>query len=84
MKPHNTEVCMFWTEEDIQPIVDAAVEVFGKQGQYFTKPFTFIKVESSKFGTVWYGEIEGDISKAKPLLQLLKQKTNEEFSIVLN
>lgn len=75
---------MFWTEDDIQPVVDAAVEVFGKQGQYYPKPFTFIKVENPKFGTVWYGDIQGDISHANTLLQNLKQRTNEQFSIVLD
>jgi len=73
---------MFWTEEDIQPVVSAAEEVFGKQGQYSDDPFVFVGIEHAKFGTVWYGDVSGTYETIREFALNLTAKTGEQFNIV--
>lgn len=63
---------MFYTEEDIQPVVDAAISVFGTPGNMSNEPNTSynVYVETAKFGKIWYGDITGNAES-------LMQKKNE-------
>lgn len=70
---------MFWSEEDIQPVVTAAEQIFGKQGQYHANPFTYVSIEHPKFGTVWYGDIAGTSETVRELTTALTTKTGEKF-----
>jgi hypothetical protein len=70
---------MFWNEEEIQPVVDAAVSVFGPQAQYFPEPYVFVRLVHPKFGIIWYGDVEGTPSRVGQLTQSLVQKTGESI-----
>lgn len=70
---------MFWTEEDIQPVVDAAVKMFGSQGMYYYYPSNvcMLTVSSPKFGKIWHGEVEKTQQQATDMVKALSQATNE-------
>lgn len=71
---------MFYTEEDILPVVTAAEEVFGTQAQYFPDPYVYVSVETPKYGCIWYGEINGDYAKVRELLVTLSAKIGEKVT----
>jgi hypothetical protein len=50
---------MFYTEEEIQPVVTLATKIFGRVGNMCPSPYMFISVQTNKFGAVWYGDIQG-------------------------
>jgi hypothetical protein len=54
---------MFWTEEDISPVVDIANTVFGTVGNISMEPNTNynVTIETARFGKVWYGDVEGGV-----------------------
>lgn len=72
---------MFYTAEDVQPVVNAAIEVFGKQAQYRPSPFVYISIEIPKYGCVWYGDVSGDYSTVKELSNKLSTKLNEPVRV---
>ena len=54
---------MFWTEEDVQPIVQIAEEMFGPngnmlEGKNITKN---VLIGTKEFGKIWYGDVDGDV-----------------------
>jgi hypothetical protein len=67
---------MFYDDADMIPVVDSAVNVFGKVGTYAPTPCVYTSVWTNKFGTIWYGDVEGDISvvteKAHALTKLIR------------
>lgn len=73
---------MFYTEEDIQPVVDAAIKVFGSQGQYHYYPSQIVNmltITSKKYGKIWYGEVEKSYAQIIENLDYLKKTTDEEL-----
>lgn len=50
---------MFYTEEDVQSAVNAAVKIFGKQGSMDTGKNMFynVAVFTREFGKLWYGDV---------------------------
>lgn len=70
---------MFYTEEDIQPAVDAAVSVFGTPGNMSMEPNTNwdVIVETSNFGKIWYGDVEGGVEMLVQKKQELEKLINE-------
>jgi hypothetical protein len=57
------EESMFWTEEDVQPIVQIAEEMFGPngnmlEGKNITKN---VLIGTKEFGKIWYGDVDGDV-----------------------
>jgi hypothetical protein len=57
---------MFYTEEDIQPAVTAAVRIFGNNGTYvFGKNTVNITVATREFGKIWYGDVSATTVNAK-------------------
>jgi hypothetical protein len=72
---------MFWTEEDIQPVVDAATKMFGSQGMYYYYPSNvcMLTVSSPKFGKIWHGEVEKTQQQVAEMVAALSQATNERL-----
>jgi hypothetical protein len=75
---------MFYTEEDVQPAVDMATELFGKVGN-ISNERTSIKnviITSDKFGHLWYGDIEDTMESVSAKCTTLSQKFDlKVFSI---
>jgi hypothetical protein len=67
---------MFYDEADISAAVDSASDVFGRVGAYAPTPCIYTSVWTNKFGTIWYGDVEGDVSvvteKANALTKLIR------------
>lgn len=72
---------MFWSAEDIQPAVNAATEIFGKQAQYEVDPYVFISVETPKYGCIWYGDIAGDFGTVREKVLTLTAKLGEQITV---
>lgn len=74
---------MFWTPEDIQPVVDAAKSVFGTVGNMSEEPNTCknVHVETARFGTVWYGDVEGGIRETVSRKEVLEKLINERVTV---
>lgn len=53
---------MFWNEEDVQPAVNKAVELFGPVGRmaYGKNVRHNMSVATKEFGKIWYGDIDMD------------------------
>lgn len=70
---------MFYDEQDVQPAVNAAIEIFGKQAQYQPDPFVYLSIETPKFGIIWYGDITGDYGTAREKATQLAAKLGEKI-----
>lgn len=66
---------MFYTEEDVQPAVTAAEQIFGKPGSmdYGKNVLYNVHVFTREFGKLWYGDVSAfDVAdKLKELHNLL-------------
>lgn len=53
---------MFWQEEDVQPAVDRAVEMFGRVGSvHYGKSVKMnISLATKEYGKIWYGDVDMD------------------------
>lgn len=51
---------MFYDKEDVQPAVSAATQLFGAVAQYHPTPFTYLAIETPKYGKIWYGDVSSD------------------------
>lgn len=75
---------MFYTEEDIQPVVNSAIKTFGKQGQYHyypSKVVNMLTISSNKYGKIWYGEVEQTSTEIFENLKKLMKDTGEDLSV---
>jgi hypothetical protein len=73
---------MFWQSEDVQPAVDAAVKIFGKQGNMeIGKNVLYnVSIFTPAFGKLWYGDVSMFDISAK--LKELGTSINMQVSIV--
>lgn len=73
---------MFYTAEDVQPAVNAAVKMFGPQGRMETGKNVFynVAVFTSQYGKLWYGDIRKDGIEEK--LKMLSATINMNVSLV--
>ena len=70
---------MFYTEEDVQPAVDMATELFGKIGNMSAEKNVLknIAIFSKQYGKLWYGDIQDQ-------MEIIQNKCNQiaqKFSI---
>lgn len=72
---------MFWGAEDIQPVVNAATEVFGKPAQYHNDPCVYVSVETPKYGCIWYGDVSGDFGTIREYAMTLTAKLGEKIIV---
>ena len=61
---------MFYTEEDVQPVVTLAEKLFGKVGNMSMEKNTLynVSIATREFGKLWYGDIEGSIADTDTLV----------------
>lgn len=77
---------MFYTEEDIQPVVDAVTEVMGVAGNMLHGKGVLanVVVSTPAFGTVWYGDFNGTTDTLTTTLVELSAKTNHTLAFDVN
>jgi hypothetical protein len=89
---------MFYTEEEVEVVYSAAVDVFGKTMQYQVRPYAVISISCPAYGPIWVGEVplptglttktatEHLQSLLKTLLDTLSKKcfTNSETALDIN
>jgi hypothetical protein len=53
---------MYYMEEDVQPAVNAAVDIFGTPGRILVEGDVLknISIATREFGKLWYGDIQRD------------------------
>ncbi len=76
---------MFYTQEDIEPAVRAAEQLFGKQAQYVvndSKEFVYIGLETPKFGMIWYGDYSGTFAKVSSLADKLSSTIGQKVKVI--
>lgn len=68
---------MFYSEEEIQPVVQVATELFGPAGNMMEGKHVFrnLIIGTHQYGKVWYGDVDGNVEYIKGLLQVLSQRT---------
>ena len=69
---------MFYIEEDVQPIAQIAVEMFGPngnmlEGKNITKN---VIIGTKEFGKIWYGDVNGDTQYVTDMCSAMSTRVN--------
>lgn len=77
---------MFWTEEDVQPVVDMTTELFGPVGSMTTEKNAILNVVifSKQYGKLWYGDIEDTMDGVIQKCGMVSQKFNITVEPITN
>lgn len=77
---------MFYTEEDIQPVVDAVTEVMGVVGNMANGKNVLpnVTVSTPEFGKVWYGDYIGSMDELTTKMAELFGKTGYKLTFEVN
>lgn len=69
---------MFYTEEDVQPVVQVAVEMFGPNGNMLDgKNVTKnVIIGTKEFGKIWYGDVDGNAEFISNLCGVMSTRVN--------
>jgi hypothetical protein len=69
---------MFYTEEDVQPAVDMATELFGTVGNMSAEKSVLknMIIFSKQYGKLWYGDIEDHMDNINTKCNQIAQKLN--------
>ena len=76
---------MFYTEEDVTPAVQIAVELFGPVGNMLQESRFVTRdviIGTHEFGKLWYGDVEGTVDYVNELCEILSKRINQQVSIV--
>jgi hypothetical protein len=74
---------MFYSEEDVQPAVTMAVELFGRQGNMlYTATWKNFCVMTKQFGKIWYGDINLTSAEVTAKCRQLSQKLGQKVYIL--
>lgn len=75
---------MFYTEEDIQPAVDMATELFGTVGNMSEEKNVLknIVIFSSQYGKLWYGDVQDHMENIQTKCVNLAQKFNINVEVL--
>lgn len=75
---------MFYSEEDIQPAVQVATELFGPVGNmiYGKNVTKNVLIGTREFGKIWYGDVEGDVEFITGLCSVLSQRIGQTAMVV--
>jgi hypothetical protein len=67
---------MFYTEEDVQPVVDMTTELFGTVGSMSAEKNVLknIVIFSKQYGKLWYGDIEDQMENIHTKCNQIAQK----------
>lgn len=77
---------MFYTEEDVQPVVDAVTEVMGVVGNMVSGRGVLpnVTVSTPEFGKVWYGDYVGTVDELNASMGQLSTKLGYKLSFEIN
>ena len=69
---------MFYTEDDVQPVVDMTTDLFGTVGNMSTEKNVFknLVIFSKQYGKLWYGDIEDQMDSIHTKCNQIAQKFN--------
>jgi len=75
---------MFYTIEDVQPVVQVATELFGPVGNmiYGKNVTKNVLIGTREFGKIWYGDVEGDVEFITGLCSVLSQRIGQTAMVV--
>lgn len=75
---------MYWLEEDIQPAVTVATELFGPAGNMMhgKNMKRNAMVATDRFGKIWYGDVDGSMDYIESLLDILSQRIGARAYLV--
>lgn len=75
---------MFYIEEDVEPIVQVAKEMFGPVGNILEGKNVMknIIIGTNQFGKIWYGDIEGDSDYILGLCHAMTQRVGLAVTVV--
>ena len=76
---------MFYSEEDIQPAVQVATELFGPVGVMLSSGKFVAKnviIGTREFGKLWYGDVDGSEEYVKELCDIMTKRIGQNVSIV--
>ena len=82
---------MFYTEDDVQPIVDLAVKIFGRSNQYHTwsegQIMMNVVLMTRKFGKIWSGDLllgpgSGASEEVQKKLNLLSDSVGQKIFLI--
>lgn len=75
---------MFYTIEDVQPVVQVATELFGPVGNmiYGKNVTKNVLIGTREFGKIWYGDVEGDVEFITGLCSVLTQRIGQTVMVV--
>lgn len=67
---------MFYTEEDVQPVVDMTTELFGTIGNMSAEKNVLknVIIFSKQYGKLWYGDIEDQLDNIHVKCAQIAQK----------
>jgi hypothetical protein len=73
---------MFYTEEDIQPVVDTVVRTMGPNGTmvYGDRVLKNIIVSTREFGKIWYGDFEGSVEQLDTIISQMSSNIQYKMS----
>jgi hypothetical protein len=77
---------MFYTEDDVQPVVDMTTDLFGTVGNMSTEKNVFknLVIFSKQYGKLWYGDIEDQMDSIHTKCNQIAQKFNINVEVLNN
>ena len=76
---------MFWTEEDVEPAVQVATELFGpvgnmlQSGRFVTQN---VIIGTREFGKLWYGDVAGTADYVNELCEIMSKRISQQVMVV--
>ena len=76
---------MFYTEEDVQPVVQVATELFGPVGNMLESN-RFVSqnviIGTREFGKLWYGDVAGTTDFVNELCEIMSKRISQQVMVV--
>lgn len=75
---------MYFTADEIQPVVDVVTSTLGPQGIMLEGKGISrnIILGSPQFGKLWYGDVDGNLEYVENLCSILSQRTSQRITVV--
>lgn len=75
---------MFYTEEDVAPIAQIAVEMFGPNGNMLDGKHVVknVIIGTQEFGKIWYGDVDGGPEFVSDMCTAMSTRSNMKVMVV--
>lgn len=76
---------MFYTDEDVEPVVQIATELFGPVGNMLDEDRFVTRnviIGTNQFGKIWYGDVPGTVDYVSELCEILSKRIDQRVMIV--